>query len=371
MTFGILLRFIGMNILFFSIGVLPSLADDVDLIKKLDQELWRPNTIICSDELSSAHSPTSFGSCPNGEHCFPTAVTLNDKKQPQCEDGDMTLFNGLLCYSGINDGCDAVSASQNTVTGEWYRSPRLRRFPRLHDVNSFSADQSLGLMLWLIKDPTERRRVQFKWWIDWIGRNQRCVEDGCAKRVPRFCPDDDVDGREDAKLGCTFKPSDIAVLGEVANHFGITTSDTTLQIALDNSRKNALSWVVQNAQTNQPGYPQHLAAVNVLILSSIGFPLREDAARGGQLTPLGQAAENLTQKNFGGQPLNPFFSWLAQHSIQEVASLATKECPKTQAEVPPEGDHFQWSWQREDTEQAWKKTMLWDCRFIAGLVNQH
>src|SRR4051812_26493414 len=49
-----------------------------------------------------------------------------------CDDGDMTLFNGLLCLAGVEEvdrdgkkqfiGCDAVRKSQGS-DGRWWRSP--------------------------------------------------------------------------------------------------------------------------------------------------------------------------------------------------------------------------------------------------------
>ncbi len=44
---------------------------------------------------------------PGSEITFPSRPT-GSESQP-CDDGDMTLFNGLLCAAGEEDGCKAVA----------------------------------------------------------------------------------------------------------------------------------------------------------------------------------------------------------------------------------------------------------------------
>jgi hypothetical protein len=340
-----------------SSGLLASaLANDFDAVRDRDTNLWQPNTMVCLNELPPPSASAAVQKCPDDKICFPTAVVKRTDGLSECEDGDMTLFNALLCYSRIEEGCAAVQLAQNTITGQWYRSPRLRQFPRLHSVNSFSPDQALGVMLWVAHAPSPDNLQRFRWWLDWIGRNQRCVSEGCATRAARFCPDDDIDGSQEAVLGCTLKPIDFALLGQIVNHFKITVSDSNLRAALSRAAPNALALVVANAQFNRPGFPQHLAAVSLLLLKTMGF---KDPA-------LGAAVKLIADS----QPLNPFFAWLQYGPTQQVAQLVLQECPASQDQVPPETNRFQWAWQRQDDEQAWKQTMLWDCRFIASLLSR-
>jgi hypothetical protein len=93
---------------------------------------WRQNAFLC------AAAPPSF----------PSKEVLG---QPQeCDDGDMTLFNGLLCAAGESAGCEAVARSQDT-DGRWWRSPRRIGWEApAHDV-SFSPDQSLGDLLYAVQ----------------------------------------------------------------------------------------------------------------------------------------------------------------------------------------------------------------------------
>jgi hypothetical protein len=57
---------------------------------------WRAKAFHCTD---------------NGKD-FPSKERMPTAKDPSpCEDGDMTLFNGLLCAAGESIGCDAVCPS--------------------------------------------------------------------------------------------------------------------------------------------------------------------------------------------------------------------------------------------------------------------
>jgi hypothetical protein len=97
---------------------------------------WRPRAFHCTDNgkdfPSKERMPTPGDASP-------------------CEDGDMTLFNGLLCAVGETIGCDGVRDSQS-ADGRWWRSPR-RAYLRLESPNadvSFSPDQLLGVLLYAI-----------------------------------------------------------------------------------------------------------------------------------------------------------------------------------------------------------------------------
>src|SRR5262245_37216612 len=77
--------------------------------------------------------------------CKGTFPSKYDARDPEgCDDGDMTLFNGLLCLSGEQIGCDAVQKSQGG-DGRWWRSPRRVGWELGYDV-SFSPDQALGVL---------------------------------------------------------------------------------------------------------------------------------------------------------------------------------------------------------------------------------
>ena len=67
----------------------------------------------------------SKGRRPTDDSTLTDAEKLEKKFDPQsfnCDDGDMTMFNGLLCASGEKSGCAAVQSAQDP-SGRFYRSP--------------------------------------------------------------------------------------------------------------------------------------------------------------------------------------------------------------------------------------------------------
>ncbi|MGY6252283.1 hypothetical protein [Paraburkholderia caledonica] len=349
-------------IIFFVLTLIsPAYAQWDDQIRKRDSEVWHLGAPRCILALPQPGKPTVQTACPAGATCFPGEARPPPSDSPPpalpvCEDGDLTLFNALLCFSGDEGGCSAVASAQNDVTGEWFRSPRLRTYPRLIKENSFSPDMALGLQLWALLDP-KIRRVNFQWWLNWLGRNQRCAGEGCTLRIPRFCPDDDVDGDPDAKLGCTMRPGDLATLSVVASSMNTTINDANFKNALRHWQSDAVMLAHSSAFTNDPDYPQHLAAVNILVLWQAGVrdPL------------LDKAAAHLAS----AQPQNPFFAWLAGKRSPEVAAMTLAKCPAGAADLPDEFNRYDWIWQRADDSDAWKHTMLWDCHFMAGVLLQN
>jgi hypothetical protein len=112
----------------------------------------------------------------NGKH-FPSKM----KSPPSwvCDDGDMTLFNGLLCLSGEDDGCKAVRDSQDRDgDGSWWRSPLKMHHPDTSSPSnpnhqtSFNSDQSLGVYAYLTQTGD---RVAFEKRLDRIKNNGFCT----------------------------------------------------------------------------------------------------------------------------------------------------------------------------------------------------
>lgn len=331
-------------------------ADDLDTIKQLDQTLWSKNSFLCTTDLPSAESDSGKLACGSNDVCFPTAVERDAHGHLDCKDGDMTMFNGLLCFSGEPSACAAVEDAQNDITGQWYRSPRLRAHPHLHPVNSFSPDMGLGLLLWVEADPSKERLERLSWWLDWVSRNQRCIGKGCERRWPRYCPDDDVDGDPEAQLGCTFSAGDLATFGFALKHWGIRARDDVLQQKFDAAAPNAIALAALGAQLNRPGYSQHLSGVTLLVLHELE-PDNKSL----------MAAANLLAT---AQPKNPFFAWLAGSKNEQVAHLALEVCPHNDGALPRPEDRQDWSWQREDSAQAWKNSMIWECHFVAAITGE-
>jgi hypothetical protein len=121
----------------------------VCLLTLLALVLLQAKLIVYADELTNrdAYWRQNAFSCSVNVPSFPSKEILGHPQD--CDDGDMTLFNGLLCAAGESGGCDAVAHSQGT-DGRWWRSPRRIGWGSPdHDV-SFSPDQSVGVLLYAL-----------------------------------------------------------------------------------------------------------------------------------------------------------------------------------------------------------------------------
>lgn len=103
--------------------------------------------------------------CKAGDFDSPTKATT-DPNQP-CDDGDMTMFNGLLCYAGDERGRQAIIDAQDPDTGQWFRSPRIRLLGHNDMGNaSFSPDMALGVQLYLVKKGDTERAMKWATWLN-------------------------------------------------------------------------------------------------------------------------------------------------------------------------------------------------------------
>jgi hypothetical protein len=154
--------------------------------------------------------------CKAGQLSFPSKYAADDPNN--CDDGDMTLFNGLLCASSDRRGCDGVKRAQAN-DGRWWRSPRRIGWEAPnHDV-SFSPDQALGVLHYVMQD---HDKASFDRWYSWIDSHRPCLAEAFGRCVlkgwPRFCTDDQQDKR------CTFRPGDCALIAFVGEQLGRSSS---------------------------------------------------------------------------------------------------------------------------------------------------
>ncbi|MGV1792908.1 hypothetical protein [Rhizobium sp. A37_96] len=170
--------------------------DPTDLNQRM--ELWRKQVKFCDTEGHVV---------PQSNGAFPTKVDDDETKykEPEpCDDGDMLLFNGLLCAVGEDVGCDAVRDSQNPATGQWWRSPAImKRGQDKADQPNLNSDQVLGLLLYVLQTHDGTR---FRKWIEWIRPM------GIPKR---FCS-----LRDDGVNNCLFKPEDCSLIFLVGSTVG-------------------------------------------------------------------------------------------------------------------------------------------------------
>jgi hypothetical protein len=256
-----------------------------------------------------------------------------------CDDGDTTLFNGLLCGSGEMIGCQAVAAAQG-ADGRFWRSPR-RKDGNLGQPNSFSRDMTLGVLVYLA---TTHDTDSAKRWLSWIVANDQCTlknpfTGGCTIRAPYRVCTDDTDGR------CTLMPAEWALMGRVWSGLGLPLhSEMTRWAGWDNDLETLFT------DFTDPGYALHLKAVAIFVRQKLAI------SAGWRQTN----ASTLVSK----QPLNPFFLYLRDGATDDVANLVLTECPQPGSTAP----RTQWAWERSDDGQAWLQSMDWDCIFMANLL---
>jgi hypothetical protein len=251
-----------------------------------------------------------------------------------CDDGDITLFAGLLCAAGIDLGCQTVRLAQDD-TGRFWRSPR--RVGQAQP-NSFSRDMALGVLLYLTQS---RDQLAAEAWLDWIDAHARCQiqgSTGCVLKTYHLCDDAD-DGR------CLMTPGLWAQMGRVWQ-----TMDWPLHPQMEQWGRIGESTMVDDARSVGLGYQLHLKAVTAFLYR--------------QLEVAGTLVDDVVQVLVERQPDNPFFRWLRWGNSPELAARLMSLCP---ANAPVA--KFQWAWERETSERAWEDSMLWDGLPIRSLAS--
>lgn len=312
--------------------------------------LWRANAPLCEG-------------APSGDNCH---------------DGDMTLFNGLLCAAGDQLGCESVRKSQD-LSGRWHRSVRFARDPSLRPRNSFSWDMAIGAQLYAA---TTGDKASLERWLRWVEEHRPCVVqspaiDGkkyCLVRgLPRWCTDD-------TEMGCTGKPNDLAMLATTVRALGVpipppaevkipngwpgavlrplvneareanaTFSLTRLLAATGQLQPEAL---LLDAAVNREGYPRHLVAAEILLMRRLGLGSPE----------VDLAAQTIARKD----PRNAFFQYLVEGPSDNVAAKLLSVAPRDASSLP--ANKRDWTWQRAAADEAWKRSKLWDFVFMGLLL---
>ncbi len=308
-----------------------------------------------------AHAPMCFG-----------APSAQD-----CHDGDMTLFNGILCAAGDGLGCESVKGAQD-ASGRWHRSVRYRQHPELRPHNSFSWDMALGVQLYAVK---QKDKAALERWLAWVENSRPCLSkmsvsgrDYCLVRgLPRWCTDD-------TEKGCTAKPQGLALLYRTAKFLGAAIPPPAetkppsglpgevVRLAIEQAReanatfslerlfeatKDLQPWLILiDAAVNREGFPRHLTAAEIMLFRMTG-----------DTTPdVEYAAEILARR----EPHNAFFAYLVAGPTDEVAEKVLALAPKSVAELP---DRLaDWTWQRAKSDEAWKRSKLWDFVLMAHLL---
>ncbi len=258
-----------------------------------------------------------------------------------CDDGDSMIFNGLLCFSGEEQGCETVRASQD-VDGRFWRSPR-RNPGNLGEGSSFSRDQSLGVLLYLVQT---RDREAAQNWLRWIERNRSCriknpLTGGCSLWTYRTCRDNDNEI-------CTLTPATWGLIKRVWDFLELpTTHEMRNNESLDVSDLEIIS-----AEKEKPGYALHLKAV----ASLLRFAMNSSVSR----------SRDIVKKIYDRQSGNPFFQYLVDGPSPALVERLLQLCPKPGDDLSFR--RFQWAWERDTSSEAWRESMGWDCIFMSRLA---
>ncbi|HYX38024.1 MAG TPA: hypothetical protein VE954_33400 [Oligoflexus sp.] len=260
-----------------------------------------------------------------------------------CDDGDSVIFNGLLCMVGEQQGCETVRASQD-ADGRFWRSPR-RNPGNLGEDKSFSRDQTLGVLLYLAK--TQDRDAALRW-MAWIEDNRYCgitnpLSGGCTVFGYRVCRDD--------KEICDLRPGTWALFHRVWEHLGLpTTREMRKNEGMDISDIELIA--IDKAR---PGYELHLKAVAAFLRMTIGSSVSRSHA--------------MAQRLHDRQEGNPFFQVLAEGPSEELSRRLLQLCPKPGDDLGFR--RYQWAWERDTANEAWRESMGWDCIFMGRLLDSY
>jgi len=249
-----------------------------------------------------------------------------DADDPQ---GDAMLWAGLSCIAGDDSQCQAAVRSVR-YDGMVCRSPNLCD----RETNASSRDMFLGALLTITKTKNEIMANKILAYLE-SNNHQLC--------------DNDDDNRCDLSLpqhGAAW-----ATMRKVYTYIGLPV--TWEMIFYDMGDEYVLRLESQFAGIKPSGiqadYEAHLVGVELLIRQRTGY-WSEDLQR---------TANTLRTR----QPDNPFYEYLTNGKTKKAAELTLAKCPRNK----PEYSHS-WAWQRNETKEAWKESMGWDCIFMANLL---
>ena len=292
---------------------------------------------------SKATSATSLSELKRFWHEKVATTCEGYPSKESCDDGDSTIFNGLLCLSGLELGCSAVRESQD-ADGRFWRSPRRKRNLNFGEKNSFSRDQAMGVLAYLAR--TKDREAATRW-LGWIEANRPCsvknpFNGKCSiKGTHRLC-------RGDKDEVCTITPIVWSMMGRVWRYLDISRHELMKRYeGIESSDPE-----VELVKRTKAGYRLHLKAIQSHIRNYMGQGITSRIMK-------------VLLKKEGD---NPYFRYVAygptSYQLEKVKDL----CPNQNDDIGFR--RFQWAWERATASEAWLESMGWDCIFMANLLEQ-
>ncbi|KGT80462.1 hypothetical protein MA20_07685 [Bradyrhizobium japonicum] len=303
----------------------PLTQADVQELKSLRQELLNgtPNA-----PLKSSNQHSGFA--------YPAKL-----KAGEFDDGDAAIFNGLLCASGQQIGCDAVQRMQSS-SGQIWRSPDRRN--TWTDQSQFSGDQFLGVLLYLTRIQDKDLLTR---WLTFIARNSKPQPDlGTSIAVGfKSCISE---GR--STHNCLLGGSEWNWLRYFANKLGVAHSLPIKQTDPEQIYGYSTKALPLLAASAELGPPLHLVGIQLYLHKLTGSWNNDE---------LQKSADILLLR----QPENAFFRFLSHGASHDAATTVLKWCRNRTPDNLGE-----WIWEREQGSVDWNHSMSWDCVFMINAL---
>lgn len=284
-----------------------------------------------------------------------------------CDHGDLMIFAGLSCVAATLAGdtetaearCRDIELSQGR-NGRWWRGPKFVDTP--FEGSSFSRDQFRGIVAYMIsyglltRDPVknEKARGAMMSWLKYLEQekgNNMC-DDG--KGMLSSCH------MRGSTLNLTYLT--LSALGLENEAKRMLGEDSRLWRKIHGARADHKSLFNElEILFAEKGYPLHLKASSVLFHRLLGYYQHSSTAK----ARIRHTVKALERKD----PENPLFEFLDKGSSPEVIAKVLKRCP-VQAPTGP-NEHTDWQWQRDSSEQTWKRSNGWDCIYMLNLLIAH
>ncbi|MFG6432740.1 hypothetical protein [Roseateles sp. LYH14W] len=384
-------------------------------------KVWRDKADFCPRVQGHFDAFPSKGNADAGADVgdYPTAT---------CDDGDQTLFNGLLCAAGVAEGCSGVKQAQ-AADGRWFRSPARRLLWEQHCfsaspltgnhfrdrcANGFSPDMALGVLLYVMETGDS---AAYQRWLNWIDASidsaKLCRPDDltdckpvkwptlCTHDIGYRAPDEKppaivIDGRSGGM--CSMRPFDPLDFSAVTEATLITVparyaaweaqtrvlGQQLLAGLTGNPAISSLPPLLIMSATDKEHFPLHLDAARVLLRMQIANPGLKLANLPSIPEPMeliksvagGMLADGTdpTYVNAVAQVIasrarwNPFYQLLAEGPTPAVRALIIERCPSETDKTTKDN----WIWEKDSENDGNGKlnSMGWDCIFVGSLYNR-
>ncbi|MFC7518594.1 hypothetical protein ACFQUU_26635 [Herbaspirillum sp. GCM10030257] len=251
------------------------------------------------------------------------------------DDGDMSIFGGLLCSVGVEVACELVRRAQRESTGQFWRSPD--NIGNWSYENQFSGDQFTGVINYLLRKGDTAALSRY---LEFLSLQRHYLPDPVLRFgiASKSC-------LQDREFTCVLQGEEWFWLNFLANRHGLTQLVPADE--RDPAKKYGHSWdlLPYRAAFAEANYELHLVGVQIWTLQKAG--ITSPAIR--------QAAAIMASR----QPLNPFYLLLHLGKDQRVANVVSQKCTTNLS-----NNEDEWAWERNESKQAWKNSMRWDCIFV-------